>query len=440
MAFKTVSIDSITIAPDRQRKDLGDLSDLKESIKRVGLINPPVITHEGILIAGERRLTAMQELGWSHIPVHYKEDLTEVERELIELDENIRRVELSWQERTLGILRIYELAKKQPDPPSTEAIAESLSLAPGSLRRQLYMGRELRAGTNPRIMDAASFSQADGILRRQRAREEAAEEENMGQVLGNGEVKSSPKAAIPQPSDPDEPAPAPIHNGDFIEWLDSYEGPRFNFLHCDFPYGIEFQEHKFGTGGARNTLGTYEDSEDTYWLLVSALERAMGSIVSESAHMIFWFSMKHYEKTKTTLRHMGWEVNDFPLIWHKTDNAGIIPKPDYTPRQTYETAFLCSRGQRALVGPKANSFGKDTERSTRIHMSQKPLSMLAHFFAMVVDETTYMLDPTCGSGTSLIAAHHCKAAHIQGIELNEEFYQNAVRNWKDSTSDLQFDI
>jgi N6-adenosine-specific RNA methylase IME4/ParB-like chromosome segregation protein Spo0J len=61
-------IDGIEIG-FRYRRDLGDLRALAESIEEVGLLHPVVVTPEGRLIAGQRRLAACRLLGWSDIPV-----------------------------------------------------------------------------------------------------------------------------------------------------------------------------------------------------------------------------------------------------------------------------------------------------------------------------------------------------------------------------------
>jgi N6-adenosine-specific RNA methylase IME4 len=53
----------------RYRKDLGDLRTLAESIAEVGLLHPVVVTPEGRLIAGQRRLAACRLLGWTELPV-----------------------------------------------------------------------------------------------------------------------------------------------------------------------------------------------------------------------------------------------------------------------------------------------------------------------------------------------------------------------------------
>src|SRR5579871_278823 len=53
----------------RYRKDLGDLRTLAQSIEEVGLLHPVVVTPEGRLIAGQRRLEACRLLGWTEIAV-----------------------------------------------------------------------------------------------------------------------------------------------------------------------------------------------------------------------------------------------------------------------------------------------------------------------------------------------------------------------------------
>jgi ParB-like chromosome segregation protein Spo0J len=53
---------------ERFRKDLGNIDDLVDSIREVGLLHPVVVDHGGNLIAGERRLAACRRLGLRDIP------------------------------------------------------------------------------------------------------------------------------------------------------------------------------------------------------------------------------------------------------------------------------------------------------------------------------------------------------------------------------------
>src|SRR3979409_2606519 len=61
-------LDQITIG-SRYRKELGDVRALADSIAEVGLLHPVVVTPEGRLIAGQRRLEACRTLGWTEVSV-----------------------------------------------------------------------------------------------------------------------------------------------------------------------------------------------------------------------------------------------------------------------------------------------------------------------------------------------------------------------------------
>jgi N6-adenosine-specific RNA methylase IME4 len=63
-----MTIDRIEVG-FRYRRDLGDLRTLTESIVEVGLLHPVVVTPAGRLIAGQRRLEACRQLGWTDVPV-----------------------------------------------------------------------------------------------------------------------------------------------------------------------------------------------------------------------------------------------------------------------------------------------------------------------------------------------------------------------------------
>ncbi|HRZ25598.1 MAG TPA: ParB N-terminal domain-containing protein [Spirochaetota bacterium] len=75
----------------RIREDMGDLTELRESIRNRGLINPVVINQKRELLAGYRRLMAVRELGWKEIECRTMPTRTKVEKLCIENDENIGR-------------------------------------------------------------------------------------------------------------------------------------------------------------------------------------------------------------------------------------------------------------------------------------------------------------------------------------------------------------
>lgn len=94
-----LSIDSI-IVPERIRQDPGDLTELKNSIMEVGLLNPIIITENYELVSGFRRLMACKELRWSEIEVKIVElGENQVQQLDLEYHENIGRSDLSEAEK-----------------------------------------------------------------------------------------------------------------------------------------------------------------------------------------------------------------------------------------------------------------------------------------------------------------------------------------------------
>ena len=68
MTAPTRPVSTIQVG-ERHRRDMGDVDGLAASINEIGLLHPVVISPDGSLIAGERRLEACKRLGWPSIPV-----------------------------------------------------------------------------------------------------------------------------------------------------------------------------------------------------------------------------------------------------------------------------------------------------------------------------------------------------------------------------------
>lgn len=77
---------------DRVRQDLGDLTELEESITaNGGLIQPIVVSRSYELVCGERRLAALNDLEWTDAPSVYIDSESGAAQALAERDENTCR-------------------------------------------------------------------------------------------------------------------------------------------------------------------------------------------------------------------------------------------------------------------------------------------------------------------------------------------------------------
>lgn len=403
--FRSLEISSILVNREaRQRKELPEIPNLALSIKLRGLINPILVQRDSmLLIAGERRLEACRSLGWTHIAAQFEDEAEESSLKSLELEENIRRVDLPWQDQCLAIHE-YHVIQLSKDPSwSQPKTAVALNMSENDLLRKINIAKEIIGG-NTRVLEAPKLSTAIGITSRALERKAQAEAESVKTMF-----EAKPETKVES-----------ILIADFNEWAKSYDGPRFNFIHCDFPYGIGAD--KFNQGSAP-LHGGYSDSEADYWRLCATLRDNYSRIATDSAHLVFWFSMKFYTETLKFFSNSPLELNHLPLIWLKSDNTGIIPDPQRGPRQIYETALFGASGDRKIVRSKSNAYAGPTSKD--IHMSIKPQEMLQYFFEMFVDSNTRMLDPTCGSGGALRAAEALGATSVLGLERNEEFALSA---------------
>lgn len=437
--YLRIPLERINVAADRQRRTI-DTSDLISSIRTRGVIQPIIVEPAGDgsgsynLIAGERRFKASQELSCADIPARLAGDLSHTERQIIELEENVKRKDLPWQDEVLAVQRIHKLYTDLSPEWTLAQTGDSIGLSKGVISIYLAVGEELSKG-NKNVLAAQGMRAAYNTIARKVERgisdamndllsePEVTDGQNSRQTIhinddtvnGTNNRNFEPDNGISNSTSSAES----ILNQSFHDFAQTYSGPPFNFLHCDFPYGIN---HDKSDQGNSDKWGGYEDSEDTYWALCQTLCTNLDRLVAPSSHILFWLS-SDIERQIATIRFFaarapGLEFRRVPLIWLKTDNKGILPDPKRGPRQIYESALFASRGDRLIVRSVSNAYGSPGTKE--IHQSEKPEPMLRHFFSMFVDENTRLLDPTCGSATSLRAAEALGASQVLGLEINPD--------------------
>jgi ParB family chromosome partitioning protein len=103
---RDISIKKVVVGDNR--RPLRDVTDLAASIAEVGLLSPIIVTPDMKLVAGLHRLTACVKLGWSKIPA-FVLDLDGLRGQLVEIDENLMRAELTELDRALGLKKRKEI-------------------------------------------------------------------------------------------------------------------------------------------------------------------------------------------------------------------------------------------------------------------------------------------------------------------------------------------
>jgi len=440
MPTDEIPIDLIWVKRDeRQRRKLEPDPYLQSSIKRVGLINPLIVKKDFQLVAGERRYEACKAIGKASVPVRWFEDLSTDEASLIELEENIKRKELTWQDLTLAIAEYHRVHIKLDPEWNQRRSAEALSLDPGHVSTTLLVAAHMK---DQRVANATNQTEARNLIRRRNERANDAELNSLAEHARTLFAQAAqPQVGMPNggPSlvPPLEAAPPPavwsaeavrntILEANFLEWVREYKGRPFNFIHCDFPYGVNVFD---GSGYFKTEdMESYADDPDVFWTLTEALVKHADKLMSASAHLIFWLTPKPQVMMRslqmlTSISNL--QFYPYPLVWHKSDLTGIVGDSQRWPRHTYEAALFAYRGKRPLIHTVPDSYSGPGDR--KLHPATKPEPMLRHFFSSLVDEHTRLFDPTCGSGAALRAAESlgAKPENVLGLEMEPRFVQNA---------------
>jgi len=204
------------IIKDRQRKTINKapLNELKESIAGKGLLNPPTVypLDDGtfLLIAGERRTSAIDLLAKEErffscdgvvitpgeVPVLYSDLDTLLLRREAELDENIIREELSWQERAQALADIHAM-RKDVNPKQTFIATATELVAKGAvggtiaspkhasvaIRESVTIAEHL---SDPTIMNARNAREAHALILKR-------EEERVNSILAKRRIAAMPE-------------------------------------------------------------------------------------------------------------------------------------------------------------------------------------------------------------------------------------------------------
>lgn len=422
----------ITVLANRQRKEIDSqaLMDLAGSITKNGLIHPIVVRGDsaGItLVAGERRLKAIQllwEMGDSftyssslippgQIPCNFLKDLDPLDAMEIELDENIKRTDLSWQERCdatskLSNLRALQAAKLGLEPPSSASLAAQLypehhpNAAHEAVRKEIILAKHLH---DPDVAAARSMDEGIKVIRR---KEESARSAALGVSVGR--TFSAKDHTLIQ--------------GDCLEIMDNMAHSQFDVILTDPPYGINAQDFN-DSGGKANAAGhLYNDSLDQWRKLMHGLARLSFTLSKPQAHLYCFCDIDNFVELRGLFNSSGWRCFRTPFVWHNPTSQRA-PWPTSGPHRRYQLCLYAIKGDRPVLklSPDVVTYASDENLGWA---AQKPVELYSDFLNRSCRAGDSCFDPFCGSGTVFPAAHGLKIK-ATGIELDSVAYGIAVK-------------
>lgn len=433
--MQIVKISDIHISPDRQRKDFDPmaLSELSETIKSKGLLHAIVVRQakDGklTLVAGERRMRAIQDM-WmlggdlrfnnepvqeGYLPYVTLGQLSPLEAEEAELEENLHRKDLTWQENAAAMSRLHRLRSAQAQAQGrihtvADTALETKGRSDGyyqeSVRQDLIVAKHL---DNPLVAKAKSTQEAFKILKRQE------------QVQKNVELAKSVGATFSS-------AVHKVINADCISWMAAADPEQFDVICTDPPYGMG--AHIFGDSGGKlnNFTHHYDDSYESWKKLMEQWCPLSYKVAKAQAHAYVFCDIENFAELKQMMKAAGWYVFRTPMINTKTD-SGRVPLPDEGPRRQYEILLYAIKGHKKTTAIYSDVITTMAD-SGLLHGAQKPVSLYENLLLRSVRAGDKVADFFGGSGPLLNAAHRLKCAATV-IEQNPEYYGICLKRLQD---------
>ncbi|MFZ5501109.1 MAG: ParB N-terminal domain-containing protein, partial [Candidatus Micrarchaeota archaeon] len=318
----------------RQRRELGNIESLADSINRYGVLQPIVVDDDLNLVAGERRLKACQLLGWQEVEVRSVGTLSEVERQELELEENIRRKQLTWAEEVVAVRRLHLLkqalhgkaVKGQGggwgQKETMECIGEK-STGAFNVDLELAQGLEL-------FPDLAKEKTKTAALRKLRRLAFTASREY--------EDATSPFFTVEE--------------GDALVKLEELRSNSVHLAIIDPPWGVDFDK----SSAAGRWAAVFQDSPDTALGFLKGVAPELQRVLVPDAHLYVFFGMLMYVRVYQVLQNY-FDVNPVPLIWDKgTTGGGASTYSTLQFIPNYETIFFCRKGSRPLLSSSRSVF------------------------------------------------------------------------------------
>lgn len=389
---------NIVVEPGRHRQffDEKKFEDLKESIRKVGVIHLPVCREDGdkvVLVAGERRLRAcadiIQEYGTpityhhntleiGHVPYALWEDLDYQAAKEVELEENATRQDLTWQEHARAVAELHSF--KRTNNPEWTASDTAQIVQDSALPNATKVLEDIRL---------AEHLEQDETLNKAKSRQEALKLlKRKLEVFFVSELGKRLEEQIPEYR---------AEQIDAIDGLCKFKDGEIDLIITDPPYGVNAQRFDAGLHITHDYLDTPEQTIS----LMEGLAKYSYNVTKDQSHLYIFCDVRKFFYWAELFNDFGWDVWPRPLIWVK--DVGHIPKPNYGPRLQYECILFANKGMKPVTALYPDVLIHPSV-VVREHAAQKPTSLYVDLLRRSCYGGELIVDPFCGSGTVFAAA------------------------------------
>lgn len=425
--FKRIPLSEIII-DDRFRQDLGDIEEFAKNLDKRGAFHPLVVApvtgvHSGKyrLLAGGRRYAAAQKLAWEEIDCHIIDEVDSITEREIELEENIYRKDLSWQESAKLTKKIHDLYTEKFGPAligrpvegatpeqkgwsvrDTAQLRGYANSASGGTSGTQAVRNHLVLATMLEVMPSLEKEKSlDNALRKARRLEEDIVRELYLRKRSHEATRLADN----------------IICGDATSLITQLDSGSVDCIITDPPYG----DDNLPFGQPHRTEKEYDDSPESALALLRSIGPELRRVLKPSGHLYAFFGPKLYQQSVDIWKASGFEVRQVVCIWHKLggDTGTVNWDKDYAP--TWEPFLFAHNGERRLAHKRENVFDyKPDSGEGRYHPNQKPVALIQELIAQSTDPGDLILDPFGGSGSVAVAATQTHRKFLT-FELSERF-------------------
>ena len=404
----------------RASMDQGKIDELKADILANGLYHPIVIDNDFNLLAGGRRLRSVMELFEAGLAITYAgtpvslgeipcgmftHSLTEIQRKEIELNENLLRENLSWQDETRALAEIHALRKSNnPEQTFTETSKEVLAKTGSDGNPVALSAKISRAMITSQFLDDPDVKNAAN--------------EKLAFNAAARKIRNEFTAQLKEIEAEDASAHTFIE-GDALVALSELSGPYRCFI-LDPPYGINAGNF----GDAAQGRHGYDDSPRSAHEINVSLIKNISRLATEDAHLWLFCDIELFRLLRDIVADEGWNVFRTPLIWN-SGTSGHVPNQKLGIRRNYELILFAYRDTDRGLAQVLDDVIRINQKSGAddAHGAAKPVELYELFLRMSALPGDLVLDPTCGSGTIFRAADNYGAV-ATGIELDPKQAEN----------------
>lgn len=195
--------------------------------------------------------------------------------------------------------------------------------------------------------------------------------------------------------------------GDCIDVMRSMPWACVDFILTDPPYLVNYRD--------RSGRRVANDDNDA-WLKPSF--RQMYRVLRPDSLCVSFYG---WNKVDTFMA--AWREAGFDVVGHIVFRKRYSSKARYLSYE-HESAYLLAKGRPSLPSSPVPDVLDWQYSGNRLHPTQKPVQPLRTLIDAFTKPGAVVLDPFCGSGSTLIAAQELGRRFI-GIELDEQHHRTA---------------